>query len=248
MLVATATSLPAPISSSRTNSTYLTLLECVTLEGVRGHQRALQEIADANGGTRAAGTWATTDRRVHRRQDDPGRVHRHARFLPVRVPAPRRLLRVSPNPATLQPTPSLEPESEPPWRRHRGRYSTRPWKYQAPVAVRLPTSLAFRPAYRPDPARHLCVCDQGLERTGRRRHRGDHLQPGQYAGDRATTHQRHPGPRFRGRSRSSQPRTPTARCWFSKAVQPAMSVSTFAPQNVTQYNVIAESRRVTRTT
>ena len=32
------------------------LLECVTLEGVRAHQAAFQAIADANGGTRAAGT------------------------------------------------------------------------------------------------------------------------------------------------------------------------------------------------
>jgi Zn-dependent M28 family amino/carboxypeptidase len=31
-------------------------LECVTLEGVRAHQQALQDIADANGGTRASGT------------------------------------------------------------------------------------------------------------------------------------------------------------------------------------------------
>ena len=38
------------------NNTVAKLLECVTLEGVRGHQAALQAIADANGGTRAAGT------------------------------------------------------------------------------------------------------------------------------------------------------------------------------------------------
>ena len=40
----------------RTNTTYQALLECVTLEGVRAHQAALQEIADRNDGTRAAGT------------------------------------------------------------------------------------------------------------------------------------------------------------------------------------------------
>ena len=38
------------------NNTYRKLLDCVTLEGVRGHQQAFQTIADANGGTRAAGT------------------------------------------------------------------------------------------------------------------------------------------------------------------------------------------------
>jgi Zn-dependent M28 family amino/carboxypeptidase len=38
------------------NNTHAKLLECVTLDGVRDHQAALQAIADANGGTRAAGT------------------------------------------------------------------------------------------------------------------------------------------------------------------------------------------------
>ena len=41
---------------NRTNTTYKTLLECMTLEGVRAHQAAFQAIANANGGTRAAGT------------------------------------------------------------------------------------------------------------------------------------------------------------------------------------------------
>jgi Zn-dependent M28 family amino/carboxypeptidase len=42
--------------SDRTNNTLDKLMECVTLEGVREHQAALQAIADANGGIRAAGT------------------------------------------------------------------------------------------------------------------------------------------------------------------------------------------------
>lgn len=42
--------------STRKNDTHDKLLACVTLEGVRAHQAALQQIADANGGTRAAGT------------------------------------------------------------------------------------------------------------------------------------------------------------------------------------------------
>lgn len=41
---------------SRTNDTFQKLMECVTLSGVRDHQAALQAIADANGGVRAAGT------------------------------------------------------------------------------------------------------------------------------------------------------------------------------------------------
>jgi Zn-dependent M28 family amino/carboxypeptidase len=41
---------------NRSNNSYRKVLECVTLEGVREHQAAFQAIADANGGTRAAGT------------------------------------------------------------------------------------------------------------------------------------------------------------------------------------------------
>ena len=41
---------------SRTNNSVRKLLECMRVEGVREHQQALQEIADANGGTRASGT------------------------------------------------------------------------------------------------------------------------------------------------------------------------------------------------
>ncbi len=41
---------------TRVNNTHAKLQECVTLAGVRQHQAALQAIADANGGVRAAGT------------------------------------------------------------------------------------------------------------------------------------------------------------------------------------------------
>jgi Zn-dependent M28 family amino/carboxypeptidase len=40
----------------RANVSYRALLDCVTLEGVRAHQAALQAIADENGGNRAAAT------------------------------------------------------------------------------------------------------------------------------------------------------------------------------------------------
>ncbi|MET0608638.1 MAG: M20/M25/M40 family metallo-hydrolase [Gaiellaceae bacterium] len=54
---APAAAAPSPTAcENRTNTTYDMLLECVTLEGVRAHQAAFQAIADANGGTRAAGT------------------------------------------------------------------------------------------------------------------------------------------------------------------------------------------------
>ena len=41
---------------NRTNNNVSKLLECVTLEGVMAHEEALQEIASANGDTRASGT------------------------------------------------------------------------------------------------------------------------------------------------------------------------------------------------
>jgi len=41
---------------SRTNNTQQKLLECVTVEGAREHQAALQAIADANGSTRVSGS------------------------------------------------------------------------------------------------------------------------------------------------------------------------------------------------
>jgi Zn-dependent M28 family amino/carboxypeptidase len=52
---------PDAVCEKRTNNTYEKLLDCVTLEGVREHQQAFQDIADANDdpfypGTRAAGT------------------------------------------------------------------------------------------------------------------------------------------------------------------------------------------------
>ncbi len=41
---------------TRVNNTFGKLLECVTIDGVRAHQAAFQAVADANDGTRAAGT------------------------------------------------------------------------------------------------------------------------------------------------------------------------------------------------
>ena len=61
-LPTTAGAGPSPRAcESRTNNTHAKLLECVTVAGVREHQRAFQEIAEANDdpfypGTRAAGT------------------------------------------------------------------------------------------------------------------------------------------------------------------------------------------------
>jgi hypothetical protein len=46
----------SPACDTQVNNTHAKLMECITLAGVREHQAALQSIADANGGTRAAGT------------------------------------------------------------------------------------------------------------------------------------------------------------------------------------------------
>ena len=39
----------APACATRVNNTTANLLECVEVEGVRAHQQAFQDIADANG-------------------------------------------------------------------------------------------------------------------------------------------------------------------------------------------------------
>ncbi len=57
LLVTPAVGAPPQVAcDKRTNNTYEMLLECVRVDGVREHQAALQAIADANGGTRAAAT------------------------------------------------------------------------------------------------------------------------------------------------------------------------------------------------
>ena len=45
----------SPACDARTNNTFSKLLECVTLEGVREHQAAFQQIANDNGGNRFSG-------------------------------------------------------------------------------------------------------------------------------------------------------------------------------------------------
>ena len=47
---------PAKVCDTRNNNTITKLLECVNADGATEHLQALQDIADDNGGTRAAGT------------------------------------------------------------------------------------------------------------------------------------------------------------------------------------------------
>lgn len=61
VLAATFAFAPAALAGpescdTRVNNTFDKLLECVTVEGAREHQAALQAIADANGGTRVSGS------------------------------------------------------------------------------------------------------------------------------------------------------------------------------------------------
>ncbi|MFQ6171725.1 M28 family peptidase [Oryzobacter sp. R7] len=46
----------AEVCAARSNDSHAALAECVTLDAVRGHQLALQRVADAHGGTRVSGT------------------------------------------------------------------------------------------------------------------------------------------------------------------------------------------------
>jgi len=56
MAFASTASAGSEACDSRVNNNFNKLLECVTLEGVREHQAALQAIADANGHTRVSGS------------------------------------------------------------------------------------------------------------------------------------------------------------------------------------------------
>jgi Zn-dependent M28 family amino/carboxypeptidase len=55
LLAVTPAAAAPPGCDNRNNNSVDKLLECVTVDGVREHQQALQDIADANGGNRASG-------------------------------------------------------------------------------------------------------------------------------------------------------------------------------------------------
>jgi len=87
--------------SNRVNNTHTKLLECVTLEGVRAHQAALQAIADANGGVRAAGTpgYDQSVQYIVDKMTAAGYVVTLNAFPFVYIP-PARLQQTAPNSAT----------------------------------------------------------------------------------------------------------------------------------------------------
>jgi Zn-dependent M28 family amino/carboxypeptidase len=88
---------------SRVNNTHAKLLECVTLDGVREHQEAFQAIADANGGTRLAGTpgyEASVDYVVEKATAAGYNVTRHS--FPFVFIAPPTLQQLAPVLATYE--------------------------------------------------------------------------------------------------------------------------------------------------
>ncbi len=94
---------PTPGCDNRTNNTYAKLLECVTLEGVREHQNAFQQIADANGGTRHAGEsgYTASAQYVYDRLRQAGwTVSLHE--FPFTYTAPPRLQQLTPTAATYE--------------------------------------------------------------------------------------------------------------------------------------------------
>ena len=144
-----ATAAPAQKGcENRTNTTVQALLECVAPTGAVEHLKALQAIADANGGTRAAGTpgyeasvdyvvntleaagWEVTHRRVpvHLRGPvDPPAAHPGQRHLPDRSVHRQRA-------------------GQPDRRRHPRRPRSSGSATPAPAGARRPTSPASPPA------------------------------------------------------------------------------------------------------
>ena len=103
------TAVAAPAScDTRVNNTTAKLLECVELAGVREHQAAFQEIADANGGTRVSGSPGydqsveyVVDRLTAAGWQTTVQPFQFQTFISL---APPVLVRVSPQPMTPIPT------------------------------------------------------------------------------------------------------------------------------------------------
>ena len=190
------------ICASRSNDNVKKLLECVTLEGVREHQAALQEIADDNGGTRAAGTpgYEESVDYVVERMTAAGYNVTLNSFPFVFVP-PSTLRAAdargghvrdrarSPDPASGDVTAAVVPidiNLVPPRANTSGcdgafteaarRRPDRCGSWRSRRLRRLPGGRD-----RADPARRLQLRPQGVQRQCRRCRRRHHLQPGRHA-------------------------------------------------------------------
>ncbi len=179
-----------PSCTKRTNNTYAKLLECVTLDGVRAHQAALQAIADANDDefyprSRVAGTKGYADS-----VDYVAGKLRAAGYTVTLDPFdfqfvfPALLRQLSPVNGGLRDRHLHRVGQR---RRHRHRDPGRPrpgptaGEHQWLRGNRLHRARLLRwRRHRPDPARHLPVRRQGGERRSRRRRSRHHLQRRQH--------------------------------------------------------------------
>ena len=196
------------------------LRKAVTVNGILGHERALQSIANLNGGTRASGTpgYDASAAYVKRKLQAAGYkvTEQEFEFPFFEETAPAVFERTSPTPRTyvnpdefvtmeysgsgdataavqavdVQVPPPAQPGST---ERLRGRRLRR----------------LHRRQHRAHPARHVRLRGQGGERRGGRRERRDHLQrgPARPAGDP----QRHARRPRRDDPRASARASPSAR-------------------------------------
>ena len=135
-------------------------MECITVEGVREHQAALQRIADANHGTRVSGHPATTRRSTTSSSGCGGRLHptgrSRSRSTPsssldpgrgaarlARPPAgPGRQHRASATPAAVTCTGRRHRAARVAHRRHAGLRGRRPHRASRPAASRSSSGVA----------------------------------------------------------------------------------------------------------
>ena len=105
LALAPPASAASPACDTRVNNTFDKLLECVTLDGVREHQAAFQDIADANGGNRFSGLPGhdgSVDYVVQPAHAPPATPRRPAVRLPGvrRWSGPSALQQTAPGPVT----------------------------------------------------------------------------------------------------------------------------------------------------
>ena len=227
---------------NRSNDTYEELLDCVTLEGVREHQQAFQEIADKSDdafypGTRAAGTEGYEDS-VEYVADLLEKAGYEVTLDEVEFEFdfPAVLRQLTPVEAEYETgvfTGSGSGDRRGPGDPDRHQPGGRP--RPPPAAARPRTSPDFdfeRPGrHRAGPARHLLLRDEGLQRRAGGRRGGHHLQPGQHPRPRGAVRRRtprastsrsraHPD-RSRTASPSSAPASTTASRWPRRARRPS---------------------------
>ena len=151
-LPAAATSAP-PGCKNRTSTTYTTLLDCVTLEGVRAHQAAFQAIADANGGNRFSGLSgynASVDYVVETLEAAGYEPEvQEFDYLAYEVVGPSALQQTAPSrsPMSWASTSGRSPRPTPVTSPRRSRPSTcsSAWATPRPAGARLPTTRASLP-------------------------------------------------------------------------------------------------------